>query len=66
VKLALDTHVLIWWLADPWRVPDYVQDTIVQSASDVLVSAASAWEIGVKLRIGKLPFDETFPVSGCG
>ena len=60
MKLLLDTHVLIWWLADPWRVPDHVQDTIVQSASDVFVSAASAWEIGVKLRIGKLAFDAVF------
>lgn len=58
MKLLLDTHVLIWWLRDPWRIPDHVQDAIAQSASDVFVSAASAWEISVKLRIGKLAFDE--------
>lgn len=58
MKLLIDTHVLIWWLRDPWRIPDHVQDAMVQSASDVFVSAASAWEISVKLRIGKLAFDE--------
>jgi PIN domain nuclease of toxin-antitoxin system len=60
VRLLIDTHVLIWWLRDPWRIPGHVQDAIVQAASDVFVSAASAWEISVKLRIGKLAFDAAF------
>ncbi|MBS0240925.1 MAG: type II toxin-antitoxin system VapC family toxin [Proteobacteria bacterium] len=57
MKLLLDTHVLIWWLADPWRVPERVQDEIIQQASETFVSAASAWEIAVKTRTGKLAFD---------
>lgn len=58
MRLLLDTHVLIWWLTDPWRVPERVQDAIIQLASDTFVSAASAWEISIKLRNGKLAFDE--------
>lgn len=60
MKLLIDTHVLIWWLVDPWRIPESVQDTMVVSATEVLVSAASAWEIAIKSRLGKLSFDDEF------
>ena len=54
MRLLLDTHTLLWWFADDERLPATARGAI-GSAVDVLVSAASAWEIATKLRIGKLP-----------
>lgn len=60
MRLLLDTHALIWWLYDYRRIPPRIHDLVVISATDVYVSAVSAWEIGVELRLGKLSFDEQF------
>jgi PIN domain nuclease of toxin-antitoxin system len=54
VKLLLDTHVLLWWLADDARLGTQARELIADPANDVLVSAVSLWEIAVKTRIGKL------------
>jgi PIN domain nuclease of toxin-antitoxin system len=54
VKLLLDTHVLLWWLADDARLGAQTRDLIADPANDVLVSVVSLWEIAVKTRIGKL------------
>ncbi|MCP9915814.1 type II toxin-antitoxin system VapC family toxin [Cyanobium sp. ATX 6F1] len=51
----LDTHVLLWWLAEPERLSAKVLAVLNDPGSDVLVSAASAWEIATKHRLGKLP-----------
>ena len=50
----LDTHVLLWLLGDPERVPHGVRDELGDRANDLVVSAASALEISTKVRIGKL------------
>jgi PIN domain nuclease of toxin-antitoxin system len=55
VRLLLDTHALIWWFAGDASLSDNAQAAIVDAANEVLVSAASAWEIATKFRIGKLP-----------
>jgi PIN domain nuclease of toxin-antitoxin system len=55
VRLLLDTHVLIWWLAGDAMLSANAQAAIADPANEVLVSAASAWEIATKYRIGKLP-----------
>jgi len=49
----LDTHALLWWLADEGLQPQ-AQDAIADPANLVVVSAASAWEISIKKAIGKL------------
>jgi PIN domain nuclease of toxin-antitoxin system len=54
VKLLLDTHVLLWWLADDARLGAQARELIADPGNDVLVSAVSLWEIAVKTRIGKL------------
>jgi PIN domain nuclease of toxin-antitoxin system len=54
VKLLLDTHALLWWLADDARLSAPARALIADPANDVLVSAVSLWEIVVKTRIGKL------------
>ena len=55
MRLLLDTHALIWWLTDSRRVSEVVRLAIFDPANEKLVSAASAWEIATKHRLGKLP-----------
>ena len=55
MRVLLDTHALLWWLDGDRRLPAKVRRLIADSGSDVLVSAASAWEITTKARLGKLP-----------
>jgi len=65
--LLLDTHALLWWLDGDARLPDRAQAAILDPAQTVLVSAASAWEITTKHRLGKLPgaADVARDVRGC-
>ena len=51
----LDTHALIWWLADSRRISEAVRHAIFDPSNEKLVSAATAWEIATKHRLGKLP-----------
>lgn len=54
MRVLLDTHTLLWWFTDDDRLSTTARDTIGDDANDVLVSAASAWEIATKQRLGKL------------
>jgi PIN domain nuclease of toxin-antitoxin system len=53
--LLLDTHALLWWLFDDPRLSDVARENIAAPEHKVWVSAASAWEIATKTRLGKLP-----------
>lgn len=55
VSHLLDTHVLLWLLARPSRVPADVRDRLADRSSTLLVSSVSAMEVATKTRIGKLP-----------
>jgi PIN domain nuclease of toxin-antitoxin system len=55
LTVLLDTHVLLWALASPDKLSSEVRTLLEDPETDVLVSAASAWEIATKYRIGKLP-----------
>ena len=55
MRLLLDTHALIWWFQGNARLPQPAQRRIADESNEVVVSAASAWEIATKHRIGKLP-----------
>ncbi len=54
MRLLLDTHVLLWWLADDPSLTREAEGAIANSASVVFVSAATAWEIAIKQALGKL------------
>jgi PIN domain nuclease of toxin-antitoxin system len=54
LRLLLDTHALLWWLADDPDLGDDARTAIATEGSSVFVSAASAWEIAIKRAIGKL------------
>lgn len=53
-RLLLDTHALIWWSAEPNALSRKVKRLIEDDETTVYVSAASAWEIATKVRLGKL------------
>ena len=55
MKALLDTHALLWWLDGDERLSLPAREWISVPDTKVLVSAASAWEIATKVRIGKLP-----------
>ena len=55
MRVLLDTHALLWWLADSRRLSERARAAIRNEANDVVVSAVSAWEIATKHRLGRLP-----------
>jgi PIN domain nuclease of toxin-antitoxin system len=55
LRLLLDTHALLWWLTDDRSLPATARKLIARGSNTVVVSAASAWEISTKVRLGKLP-----------
>lgn len=55
VRVLLDTHTLLWALTDPVRLGPTARNLIEDPQSELLVSAASTWEISTKRRLGKLP-----------
>lgn len=55
LSALLDTHVLLWALAQPERLSARARALLEDPDTRLLVSAASAWEIATKYRLGKLP-----------
>ncbi|MEE4378167.1 MAG: type II toxin-antitoxin system VapC family toxin [Candidatus Competibacteraceae bacterium] len=55
MRLLLDTHALLWWLDGDRHLSPTARSLIGDENTTVFVSAASAWEISTKVRIGKLP-----------
>lgn len=54
MNLLLDTHILLWALANDPALESSARDAIVDARNRVLVSAVSAWEIVIKKALGKL------------
>ncbi|MGL4550967.1 MAG: type II toxin-antitoxin system VapC family toxin [Gemmataceae bacterium] len=60
MRLPLDTHALLWYaLGDP-QLSKRAETLILDPANEVLVSAASFWEIAIKVSIGKLPLHRPY------
>jgi len=57
-QYLLDTHAFLWWLAGSDRLSVTARQAIADQANEIFVSAASAWEIATKYRLGKLPSAE--------
>jgi PIN domain nuclease of toxin-antitoxin system len=55
MHVLLDTHALLWWLSDDPALTKSARKAIGETRNTVYVSAASAWEIATKVRLGKLP-----------
>jgi PIN domain nuclease of toxin-antitoxin system len=55
MKLLLDTCAILWWWAEPDRLSKRSIALISDPSNRIEVSAASAWEVATKYRIGKFP-----------
>jgi len=55
VRLLIDTHALLWWLSDDPSLSGVARKAMAETSNVLLVSAASAWEIATKVRLGRLP-----------
>ena len=56
MRLLLDTHTLLWLAFDDKKLSSRALRLVRTASNSVLVSAASAWEIATKYRLGKLNF----------
>ena len=54
MRALLDTHALLWWLSDDPALTRTARKIISEPKNTLIVSAASAWEIATKVRLGKL------------
>jgi PIN domain nuclease of toxin-antitoxin system len=54
VRLLVDTHVLLWAAAQPQRLPASSRERLESPENDVFFSAASIWELAIKLQIGRI------------
>jgi PIN domain nuclease of toxin-antitoxin system len=60
VSLLLDTHIVLWWLADDPQLADEIKDRL-DHEPDVRVSAATVWEIAIKQALGKITAPPDLP-----
>lgn len=54
LNLLIDTHVLLWWWTDERKLSQRAKGTILDSRNRSYVSAAVAWELAIKVNLGKL------------
>ncbi|NBX30540.1 type II toxin-antitoxin system VapC family toxin [bacterium] len=54
MKLLLDTHAFLWWVTDDEALSGAARTAIADESNIIFVSAATAWEIATKVRLGKL------------
>lgn len=57
MKILVDTHAILWWLAGDERLSVRARKILEDSANQRLVSVASLWEIAIKMSAGRLPAD---------
>ena len=61
MDLLLDTHILIWWVDEPEKLPGHLYAVLEDSANDLFISIASVWEMQIKHQLGKLQFQQPLP-----
>ncbi|MGH3532064.1 MAG: type II toxin-antitoxin system VapC family toxin, partial [Mycobacterium sp.] len=57
-RYLVDTHVWLWIQSDPDRLREETREIVQDVRNSLLFSAASAWEIAIKYRLGKLQLPE--------
>lgn len=60
MRVLADTHAILWWACDDPKLSRKARSTLSALTTEVLVSAASAWELATKVRLGKLPGAQNF------
>ena len=58
MRFLLDTHVLLWWLADDPKLAGEARAAVMDPANEICVSPASVWEAAIKRTLGKLRFED--------
>ncbi|MBE8594236.1 type II toxin-antitoxin system VapC family toxin [Pseudomonas sp. MAFF 301449] len=56
MRVLLDTHILLWALADDPRLSSKARK-LIENAAEIYVSAATLWEMAIKIGLGKLDVD---------
>jgi PIN domain nuclease of toxin-antitoxin system len=62
VRVLIDTHIFLWWDRELRRLSRGLRAAIEDETNEIVVSAATIWEIAIKRAIGKLRFDR--PIAG--
>jgi PIN domain nuclease of toxin-antitoxin system len=57
VRVLLDSHVILWWLSGSGRLSAKALAALEAPDSELFVSAASWWELGIKKALGRVVFD---------
>ena len=57
-RCLLDTHTLLWWLADSPQLGERCRKIMSDRRNQVFVSAATTWEISIRMALGKLEAPE--------
>jgi len=57
VKLLLDSHAFLWWLAEDPKLGAEARQAVAAPSSVIHVSAATVWELSIKAALGKLDLD---------
>ncbi len=57
MKLLLDTHAFLWWVAASDELSRKARSTVGSARNECFVSVASGWEIAIKVSLGKLRID---------
>lgn len=58
MRVLLDTHAFIWWVTDNDQLSSTAKNVIADPGNILFLSSASAWEIVIKVRLGKLDLPE--------
>ncbi len=59
MRVLLDTQVFLWWVTNDARLSTRARDLISDGDNEVMISAASGWEIAIKSRLGKIQLPES-------
>lgn len=62
MRLLLDSHILLWAVAEPHRIPKRARGQIESPDNEVLFSAASIWELAIKMQHGRLDISTSLEV----
>ncbi len=69
MRILLDTHIFVWWLANDRKLPKKAEPFILDPDNEIHVSAASVWEIAIKQALGQIQVDPSLLVASipdCG
>ncbi|MDR2717040.1 MAG: type II toxin-antitoxin system VapC family toxin [Treponema sp.] len=57
MKLLLDTHIILWFLGNVEKLSEEALSAITEPANEKYISIVSAWELAIKINLGKLTFE---------